>query len=128
MTRNKSVVVTFRVDEHLAEALDRLPDKSAFIRDALRQSFHATCPACGGEGRVDCDAADWLRGLLERERAETCDCCGTAYPPRAAAAMTAMASGARVAERVADRPAAADDAQDAARQLCAHCGPEGHQH
>jgi hypothetical protein len=107
MSASKSVVVTFRVDRHLAEALDQLPDKSAFIRDALRRSFHATCPACGGEGRVDCEAADWLREVLERERARNCDCCGTAYPP------ASEASTGQVAE---------DDA------LCAHCGPEGHQH
>lgn len=105
MSSQKSVVVTFRVDRHLAEALDQLPDKSAFIRDALRRSFHATCPACGGEGRVDCDAADWLRELLERERARTCACCGTAFPPEHGSPVDA-----------------------AGEELCAHCGPEGHQH
>ena len=99
----KSVVVTFRVDRHLAEALDRLPDKSAFIRDALRRSFHETCPACGGEGRVDCEAASWLRELLDRERARNCACCGTAYPPESAAEGTE-------------------------EEVCGHCGPDGHQH
>jgi hypothetical protein len=105
MPSNKAVVVTFRVDRHLAEALDKLPDKSAFIRDALRSSFHAKCPACGGEGRVDCDAADWLREVLEREGARSCGCCGTAFPS-----------------------AAADCEQSETDALCAHCGPEGHQH
>ncbi len=105
MTRNKSVIVTFRVDQHLAEALDRLPDKSSFIRDALRRSFHETCPACGGEGRVDCDAAAWLRGVLDREGAQNCDCCSTTFPPPAAGT-------------------------DAATQsvICGHCGPDGHRH
>jgi len=109
MAASKSVVVTFRVDRHLAEALDRLPDKSAFIRDALLQSFHATCPACGGEGRVDCEAAEWLREVLERERAQSCDCCGTAFPPQSAA----------------PEPAAEGEPGEV---LCAHCGPDGHQH
>ena len=103
MARSKSVVVTFRVDHHLAEALDKLPDKSAFIREALRRSFHETCPACGGEGRVDCDAADWLRGVLERERARSCSCCGTAFPPE----------GGEVGP---DGP------------ICAHCGTDDHRH
>lgn len=105
MSRNKSAVVTFRVDRHLAEALDKLPDKSAFIRDALRRSFHATCPACGGEGRVDCEAADWLRKVLEREGARACGCCGTAFPV-----------------------SAEECAQPESEALCAHCGAEGHQH
>ncbi len=108
MSRAKSVIVTFRVDQHLAEALDRLPDKSAFIRDALRRSFHETCPACGGEGRVDCEAAVWLREVLERERARNCDCCGTAFPGGEAP----------------DAPGAA--APEAL--ICAHCGPDGHRH
>ena len=97
--RKKSVVVTFRVDSHLAEALDRLQDKSAFIRDALRRSFHDTCPACGGEGRVDCEAAEWMRDLLEREGARRCECCGSAFAP------------------------GSDD-----REVCRHCGADGHEH
>lgn len=95
----KSVVVTFRVDAHLAEALERLPDKSAFIRKALTTSFHETCPACSGEGRVDCDAAAWLAGVLEREGAKRCACCGSAFPARAKK-----------------------------QETCGHCGPEGHKH
>ena len=102
---NKKVIVTFRVDRHLAEALDQLPDKSAFIRDAVRRSFHSTCPACGGEGRVDCDAADWLREVLEGVGARKCDCCGTAFPAADASCETAEGEA-----------------------VCAHCGPEGHQH
>jgi len=109
MARNKSVVVTFRVDRHLAEALDRLPDKSAFIRDALRRSFHESCPACGGEGRVDCEAAGWLRGVLEKERARNCECCGTAFPP----------SGGGTD---------AGGETDAGEAICTHCGADDHRH
>jgi hypothetical protein len=101
VAKGKSVVVTFRVDEHLAEALERLPDKSAFIRKALTTSFHETCPACSGEGRVDCDAAKWLRGVLEREGARRCDCCGAAFPPSPSGRTSST---------------------------CVHCGPGGHEH
>jgi len=113
MARSKAVVVTFRVDRHLAEALDRLPDKSAFIREALRRSFHESCPACGGEGRVDCEAADWLRGVLEKEGARNCDCCGTAFPP---ASPSDGGGGGGVAE------SGPDDA------ICSHCGADDHRH
>jgi len=81
MPRKKSVVVTFRVDAHLAEALDQLPDRSAFIRDAILARFHDTCPACGGEGRVHCDAGAWLRGVFEKEGARPCSCCATVFVP-----------------------------------------------
>ena len=102
MPKAKSVVVTFRVDAHLAEALERLPDKSSFIRKALNTTFHETCPACSGEGRVDCDAAMWLAGVLKREGAKKCECCGSAYPPARGAARSAA--------------------------TCGHCGPDGHKH
>jgi len=105
MASSKSVVVTVRVDRHLAEALDRLPDKSAFIRDALRRSFHESCPACGGEGRVDCDAAVWLRGVLDKERARNCECCGTAFPPDTGS------------------PVEGDGGA-----ICSHCGTDDHRH
>jgi hypothetical protein len=102
VARSKSVIVTFRVDAHLAEALERLPDKSAFIRKALRTTFHETCPACAGEGRLDCDAAKWLADTLAAKGAKKCECCGAAFPP----ALAAEPDGA----------------------TCRHCGPHGHEH
>ena len=102
MAKAKSVVVTFRVDAHLAEALERLPDKSSFIRRALNTTFHETCPACSGQGRVDCDAAMWLTEVLKREGARKCQCCGSAYPPARGAARSST--------------------------TCGHCGPDGHKH
>ena len=103
MSKNKSVVVTFRVDSHLAEALERIPDKSSFIREALVTKLHEPCPACNGEGRVDCDAAKWLAQVLADKGARTCECCGTAYPPKRGAREPELAT-------------------------CGHCGPDGHQH
>jgi hypothetical protein len=103
VAKSKSVVVTFRVDAHLAEALERLPDKSAFIRKALTTTFHETCPACAGEGRLDCDAAKWLAGVLDEKGAKKCKCCGTAFPP-------SLGSGRATAT------------------TCGHCGPDGHRH
>lgn len=119
MAQPKSVVVTFRVDPHLAEALERIPDKSSFIRDALRNSLHEPCPACAGTGRVDCDSAEWLSKLLASKGARNCECCGAAFPPeraaRSASSPAASKSGAR-------RAPAAELA------TCGHCGPEGHRH
>lgn len=115
MPKRKSVVVTFRVDAHLAEALERIPDKSSFIREALQSSLHETCPACNGVGRVDCEAATWLSRVLKAEGARTCECCGTAFPPELAAA----AGGG---------PAVSRGRARAEEATCGHCGPDGHRH
>lgn len=111
MAKGKSVIVTFRVDEHLASALERLPDKSSFIRAALEKSLHEPCPACGGKGVVDCDAARWLTDLLAANAAGNCACCSVAMPVSAHAADPDASSEAAVAGEV-----------------CGHCGPDGHIH
>ena len=98
MPGKKSVVVTFRVDAHLAEELDRLPDRSAFIREAIQQRLHDTCPACGGEGRVDCGSGTWIRQTLEKAGGRVCTCCTTTFLPRGDST------------------------------TCGHCGSDGHRH
>jgi hypothetical protein len=103
VSKAKSVVVTFRVDAHLAEALERLPDKSQFIRTAIKSAFHETCPACGGEGRVDSDASKWLTEVLKKNGARRCQCCAAAFPASLAAGRSTP-------------------------DVCGHCGPQGHRH
>lgn len=99
MSKGKSVVMTFRVDEHLAKALERLPDRSAFIRGAIERALHEPCPACGGKGVVDCESAEWLTRLLQTSGAGVCECCDAAFP-----------------------------AEAAPEPVCGHCGPDDHTH
>lgn len=128
--RPKSVVVTFRVDAHLAEALERVPDKSAFIREALQQSLHEPCPACNGVGRVDCDAAVWLRAALTDLGARNCACCGAAYPAAAAAHGNEPSNSAptTASKGTASKNPAKRTAEQPSAETCGHCGPEGHRH
>lgn len=129
MAQQKSVVVTFRVDPHLAEALERIPDKSAFIREALMSSLHEPCPACGGAGRVDCDAAEWIAKLLASKGARTCACCGTAFPPAEPARGARPARGGRaVASSAVSSATSSASSAGSSAATCGHCGPEGHRH
>ncbi len=98
MSKGKSVVMTFRVDAHLASALEKLPDRSAFIRRAIENALHEPCPACAGKGVVDCDSSEWLRGILRENGAKECGCCHVAFSP------------------------------EETSEVCAHCGPDGHVH
>lgn len=50
MKKNKSEVVTFKADETLSEALNRIPNKSEFIRAAVAAALASTCPLCQGAG------------------------------------------------------------------------------
>lgn len=107
----KQVVVAFRVDRHLAEELDRLPDKSGFIRGAIERAIHVSCPVCEGRGTVSHETASFVGKMLRREKARRCPCCGAVAP----------AAGARGGARAPARlPLAAT--------ACGHCGESEHRH
>lgn len=80
MAQQKQTVVSFRVDRHLAEVLNALPDKSAFIRDAILQRFHTVCPYCDGRGVLPKLIADWLDSKLPSFETVECACCHYQYP------------------------------------------------
>jgi len=46
----KSALVALKIDAETAALLDSLPNKSEFIRAALRARLEETCPLCGGTG------------------------------------------------------------------------------
>ena len=49
---SKTAVVAFKVEEELAEFLNKLPNKSAFIRKAIAAQLGMACPLCNGKGLV----------------------------------------------------------------------------
>jgi hypothetical protein len=110
----KRMVVAFRVDRHLAEELDRLPDKSGFIRGAIERAFHVSCPVCEGRGAVSHETAAFVGRMLTKERARRCPCCGAVAP---AAGGPRARGGPRLPARL---PVAASP--------CGHCGMEQHRH
>ena len=107
----KQMVVAFRVDRHLAEELDRLPDKSGFIRGAIERAFHVSCPVCEGRGTVSHETAGFVGRLLRKEKARRCPCCGAVSP----AAGTV-------------RPGRAPARLPVAARACGHCGVAEHRH
>jgi hypothetical protein len=110
----KQMTVAFRVDRHLAEELDRLPDKSGFIRGAIERAFHVTCPVCEGRGTVSHETAAFVGGMLRHARARRCPCCGAVAP---AAAAAPPRRSARAAARLPVAPSA-----------CGHCRVDEHRH
>lgn len=108
MAQHKQTVVSFRVDHHLAEILNNLPDKSAFIREAILRRFHAECPFCQGRGVLPRAIAEWLRTHMPERETLECKCCNYRYP----------------------RDVLSEDMMPAAGQdfICAHCLEHGHAH
>jgi len=51
MERNKRPdIITFKVDESLAQAMKGVPNRSEFIRQAILAALESSCPLCGGTG------------------------------------------------------------------------------
>lgn len=107
MSQQKQTVVSFRVDHHLAEVLNSLPDKSAFIRDAILRRFYTTCPFCQGKGVLPQAIAEWLQSHVPDVASVECTCCHYTYP----------------AELVQS-----EDGPDAKDFVCPHCGEHDHAH
>lgn len=108
MAESKQTVVSFRVDGHLAEILENLPDKSTFIRDAILRRVHGVCPCCQGRGVLPCLIVEWLKTRLGEVDMVECTCCHYAYP-----------------RELVEEQAKATDRDGF---LCPHCADPEHQH
>lgn len=82
MTRKspKTAVVAFKVEEELAEFLNKLPNKSAFIRKAIAEQMKSACPLCNGAGVVSRGIHDHYAPLLAKFDSRDCDGCGHTLP------------------------------------------------
>ena len=49
-SEKKNAVITFKAEDELLSALEKLPNKSQFIRSAVLNALEETCPLCGGAG------------------------------------------------------------------------------
>jgi hypothetical protein len=72
----KTAVVAFKVEEQLAEFLNGLPNKSAFIRKAIAAQMSIACPLCNGSGQVSRWMHDNYLPLLQKWNSQKCAGCG----------------------------------------------------
>jgi hypothetical protein len=81
----KTAVVAFKVEKELADLLNKLPNKSAFIRKAIAAQLSMACPLCNGAGVVSRGIHDHYAPLLNDLSSRNCDGCGHVLPvPREA--------------------------------------------
>jgi hypothetical protein len=73
---HKTAVVAFKVESELAELLNKLPNKSDFIRRAIAAQLGVACPLCHGKGVVPRGVHDHYAPLLTRFSSRNCEGCG----------------------------------------------------
>ncbi len=117
----KKVVVAFKVEEELAEFLDKLPNKSAFIRKAIAAQMKTECPLCNGAGVVTRGLHDHYAPILRQHSHRSCDGCGHELPlPRDPGALSAEDRD-RLEQFIHGGPYYCDNCYDQA-PTCDDCG------
>ena len=76
----KTAVVAFKVEEELADLLNKLPNKSAFIRKAIEAQLGMACPLCNGKGVVPRGVHDHYAAVIKEHNFHQCDGCGSEMP------------------------------------------------
>ncbi len=71
----KEQVVTFKVSKDLMEALNKIPNKSEFIRHSLLEALGSTCPLCCGSGKLSRSQKKHWDLFMEHHRLERCEEC-----------------------------------------------------
>lgn len=75
----KERVITFKVDEDLAESLDMVPNRSDFIRGAIEAALENKCPLCHGRGSLSTSQQKHLEDFLDRHPLKKCGECNTVH-------------------------------------------------
>ncbi|HAK46572.1 MAG TPA: hypothetical protein DCO79_11730 [Spirochaeta sp.] len=71
----KEQVITFKVGRDLQEVLNRIPNKSEFIRNSILESLGNKCPLCGGTGILNESQKHHWNHFLEHHSIEKCNDC-----------------------------------------------------
>jgi hypothetical protein len=73
--KQKTQIVAFKVEAELAEFLDKLPNKSEFIRKAVLAQFGMTCPLCDGSGVVPRGIHEHFSPIIAERNVRPCEKC-----------------------------------------------------
>jgi metal-responsive CopG/Arc/MetJ family transcriptional regulator len=75
----KEEVITFKVDESLAEAMEGIRNRSEFIRRAILAALDSTCPLCQGTGILTPSQQQHWREFSEHHHVEQCETCNETH-------------------------------------------------
>lgn len=75
----KDEIITFKVDNHLAGILRRLPNRSQFIRTAVLISLDHMCPLCQGSGILSPNQKRHWQDFSRHHGVRECVECGSVH-------------------------------------------------
>ncbi len=79
MKKFQDRIFTFKTDEQLARQLDRIANKSEFIRKAILTALEHDCPLCQGTGLLTPEQRKHWDHFLTQHTLEKCDECNAVH-------------------------------------------------
>ena len=68
-------IITFKVDEAMAEAMAGIGNRSDFIRSAILSALGNICPLCNGTGSLSASQRKHWNEFAEHHHLHTCNDC-----------------------------------------------------
>ena len=75
MKKSKQEIITFKTDAKFAEALEGIPNRSAFIRTAVLAALKGLCPLCKGTGILTPEQREHWDNFARNHSVEQCNSC-----------------------------------------------------
>ena len=75
MAKHKDEIITFKADRSLLEAMRGIPNRSAFIRQAILAALDSTCPLCRGTGVLTPDQRRHWEEFAQDHAVTECEDC-----------------------------------------------------
>ncbi len=73
--KKKQEVITFKVEAELGKAMEGIPNRSEFIRNAILAALRNTCPLCRGTGILTPEQQKHWNNFAEKHTIKKCDEC-----------------------------------------------------
>lgn len=75
----REIIMTFKVDETLANILRNVPNRSDFIRKSILAAIDNVCPLCMGTGILTPEQKKHFTLFLEDHELQECNKCHATY-------------------------------------------------
>lgn len=79
MSKNRERIITFKTDEEMADRLDRIANKSEFIRRAILTALGQDCPLCQGTGSLNSEQRRHWQHFLTTHTLTHCEQCNAVH-------------------------------------------------
>lgn len=71
----KSEIITFKADKRLRHALQTVPNRSEFIREAIMNALDNVCPVCQGSGTLIGARKEHWNAFVAKHQVTDCEVC-----------------------------------------------------